>query len=273
MTKIFLDSGDPLETRTALARLEFLDGQTTNPSLVAKNPEAVGNKFTSEEIYNFYKKVVQEISSLIPAGSVSIEVYANANTSAEEMLKQAREFWLWIPNAHIKYPTTKEGLKAAEISIKEGMKVNMTLIFTQEQAAAVYSATKGAKKGDVFVSPFIGRLDDIGLQGTDLIQNIMEMYKAGDGHVEVLAASTRNMQHLSQIFKMGVDIVTMPLSLLENWKSQGLTVEALASVKDLTPIDYKVINLDSPWESYNVHHELTVKGLEKFAQDWNALIK
>lgn len=272
-TKIFLDSSDPLETKLALSILGYLDGQTTNPSLVAKNPLAQGKKFTKEEINTFYKKIVQEISLLIPKGSVSIEVYADLNTTAEEMLKQAREFWQWIPNAHIKYPTTKAGLEAAEISIKEGMKVNMTLVFTQEQAAAVYSATKGVKKGDVFVSPFIGRLDDKGLNGTDLVQNIIEMYKSGDGHVEVLAASTRNMQHLSEIFKMGTDIATMPIKLIEEWKGRDLTIEALASIKDLEPIEYKNIDLNLPWDSYNIEHELTTNGLIKFAEDWNSLIK
>src|SRR6185369_13659357 len=100
-TKIFLDSGDPAETKEALALLGFLDGQTTNPSLIAKNPATVGKKFSKTEIFDFYKTVVGEISALIPNGSVSIEVYADANTSSDEMLAQAREFFTWIPNAHI----------------------------------------------------------------------------------------------------------------------------------------------------------------------------
>lgn len=273
MSKIFLDSSDPVETKKVIEILGYLHGQTTNPSLVAKNPLAQGKKFTKEEINIFYKKIVQEISLLIPKGSVSIEVYADLNTTAEEMLRQAREFWQWIPNAHIKYPTTKAGLEAAEISIKEGMKVNMTLVFNQEQAAAVYSATKGAKKGDVFVSPFIGRLDDIGLNGTDLIKNIVEMYKSGDGHVEVLAASTRNMQHLSEVFKINTDITTMPIKLIEEWNGRDLNTEASASIKDLSPIEYKLVDLNLPWTSYNIEHELTTKGLVKFAEDWNNLIK
>ena len=176
-TKIFLDSGDPAETRAAFLALGFLDGQTTNPSLVAKNPETAGKKFSKDELISFYRKVVEEISSLIPKGSVSVEVYADALTSAEEMLKQARIFNKWISNAHVKFPTTTEGLKAAEIAVREGIKVNMTLVFSQQQAAAVYMATKGAKKGDVFISPFAGRLDDIGENGMDVISNIVKMYK------------------------------------------------------------------------------------------------
>src|SRR3990167_3042266 len=100
-TKIFLDSGDPAETREAIKLLGFLDGQTTNPSLIAKNPQTTGKKFSKQEILDFYKKVVQEISGLIPDGSVSIEVYADGQTSSDEMLSQGREFFQWIPNAHI----------------------------------------------------------------------------------------------------------------------------------------------------------------------------
>jgi transaldolase len=193
-TKIFLDSGDPKETAEVLSTLGFLDGQTTNPSLVAKNPETVGRKFSQTEIYDFYKGVVQDISKLIPEGSVSIEVYSDSTTKSEDMIKQAHEFNQWIFNAHIKFPTTQEGLKAAETCVKEGIRVNMTLVFSQQQAAAVYAATKGAKKGDVFLSPFVGRLDDRGENGMDLIKNILEMYNQGDGHVEVLSASVRSQQ-------------------------------------------------------------------------------
>ena len=189
-TKIFLDSGDPAETREVLSILGFLDGQTTNPSLIAKNPATAGKKFTKKELLDFYRGVVGEVSSLIPQGSVSIEVYADSSTSAEDMFAQGREFYKWIPNpstsrsdghrlrygasAHIKYPTTTEGLKAAEASVKEGMNVNMTLVFSQQQAAAVYAATRGASRGQVFVSPFVGRLDDIGEKGVDLISNILK---------------------------------------------------------------------------------------------------
>ena len=93
---------------------------------------------------------------------------------AEDMLPQGREMFSWIPNAHIKFPTSHEGLKAADQAVQEGLRVNLTLCFSQEQAAAVYAATKGAKKGDVFVSPFIGRLDDRGENGMDLIANITQ---------------------------------------------------------------------------------------------------
>jgi transaldolase len=165
-TKIFLDSGNPSDTKAALKLLGFLDGQTTNPSLIAKSPKAVekiekGEKFSAEGIYDFYKKTAEEISNQIPNGSVSIEVYADSNTKAEEMLEAGKKLFAWIPNAHIKLPITKEGLKAARKMINMGIRVNMTLCFTQEQAAAVYDATRGATKGQVFISPFVGRLYDI----------------------------------------------------------------------------------------------------------------
>ena len=275
MAKIFLDSGDPAETKNALELLGSLDGQTTNPSLIAKNPQTAGKKFSQEKLFDFYKGVVTEVSNLIPSGSVSVEVYADANTTAEEMLSQARQFWQWIPNAHIKYPTTKEGLKAAEISIKEGMRVNMTLVFSQEQAAAVYSATKGAKKGDVFVSPFVGRLDDRGENGMDLIKNIIQMYKAGDGHVEVLSASIRSLFHTVKTIELGADIITAPLKAYTEWTDAGKpekTLNIKYQISNLMPIEYKDISLDKPYLEYNIAHELTDKGLEKFASDWNNLI-
>ena len=279
-TKIFLDSGDSKDTESILSILGFLDGQTTNPSLIAKSPGAMerlerGKKFSKEELLSFYKETVQRISSLVPQGSVSVEVYADSNTSADEMFSQGKEMFSWIPNAHIKYPTTKEGLKVAERSIQAGMRVNMTLCFTQEQAAAVHSATKGAKKGDVFVSPFIGRLDDRGQNGMQLIGNIVEMYKKGDGHVEVLTASVRNLTHLIHAIQLGSDIITSPGKILQEWGEQRmpLSQDTKHEREDLESIVYKEINLEQEWESFDISHDLTDKGIERFAADWNNLLK
>ncbi len=274
-TKIFLDSGDPLETRAVLKSLGFLDGQTTNPSLIAKSPGAVGKKFSLEEIYSFYKGIVGEVSSLIPRGSVSIEVYADSATTGEAMFEQGLKFYQWIPNAHIKYPTTTEGLKAAELSVKQGLRVNMTLVFSQEQAAAVYAATKGAKKGDVFISPFVGRLDDRGENGMDLTSNIIRMYQAGDGHVEVLTASVRSNDHFLEAINLGSHIITAPLKILQAWSDDGKNLPSenfKYSAPNLKPIPYQEINLTKNWQEYDIRHELTDKGIEKFAADWNALI-
>ncbi len=271
-TKIFLDSGDLQETQEALNILGFLDGQTTNPTLISKNPQAKerlerGDKFTKEEIFTFYKKVIKEISALIPEGSISIEVYADAKTSADDMYRQGKEMFSWIPNAHIKYPITSPGLSAVKRLIREGMRVNMTLCFSQEQAAAVYAATKGAKKGDVFVSPFVGRLDDKGENGMDLITNILRMYGHGDGHVEVLTASVRSLEHFLYALKIESDIITAPLSILKEWAGTGMIIPKLKT------IEYLKIAISKPWTGYNIAHELTEKGIKKFSNDWNELIK
>lgn len=278
--KIFLDGGDPKETKEVIELLGFLDGQTTNPSLIAKNPQVFKKlekeKFTQEELLELYKNVVQEISSLIPSSSISIQVYSDKNTQAGKMLKQGQEMFTWIPNAHIKYPTTLEGLKAAAQSVKLEMRVNMTLMFSQTQAAAVYSATKGAQKGQVIISPFIGRLDDIGQNGMSLIENIIKMFENSDGHVEILAASIRNMDHLLYNFKLGTDIATLPSKLIKQWKDAGVPRPDdkfnyhKGSSQDIT---YQELNLTKPWEEFDLQHNLTDKGLEKFANDWNSLIK
>jgi len=280
-TRIFLDGGDPEETREAIRLLGFLDGQTTNPTLISKNPETRrrlerGDKFTEEEIFSFYKRVVGEISTSIPRGSISIEVYADLSTTAEAMLGQGKEMFSWIPNGHIKFPTSREGLKAAEMAIQNGLRVNMTLCFTQPQAAAVYVATRGAGRGNVFVSPFVGRLDDRGEAGMDLIAHVIKMYAKGDGHVEVLTASVRNMVHFLYALKLGSDIISAPFDILKEWGERGLPVPGEDYVYDrgnLKPIPYEEIDLTRNWQDYDIRHELTDKGMERFSADWNALIR
>lgn len=277
-TKIFLDSGDPNETRATLELLGFLDGQTTNPTLIAKNPAAqermkAGNKFTEQEIFSFYKDVVTEISLLIPNGSVSVEVYADAETKSEMMWTQAQKMNAWINNAHIKLPTTSEGLKTAALCIQHGIHVNLTLCFSQSQTAAVYAATQGAQKGDVFVSPFIGRLDDIGLNGMDLIQNIKTMFDTSDHHVELLAASARTMNHFLACLEKEVDIITAPFALLKEWAETGMPLSGSTPNFALSPIVYETLDLTQTWDTYNISHELTDKGITKFSADWNALLQ
>ncbi len=279
-TRIFLDGGDPDETKQAIGLLGFLDGQTTNPTLISKNPEMRkrldrGERFKEKEILAFYLEVVKKISTLIPDGSISVEVYADPATQADRMLAQGKEMFGWIPNAHIKFPTSKEGLKAAEQAVRAGLRVNMTLCFSQEQAAAVYAATRGTKKGEVFVSPFIGRLDDREENGMDLIANILKMYSKGDGHVEVLTASVRALDHLLCAIKLGSDIITAPFATLKEWADMGLPMpkqDYLYERGNLKPIPYRDIDLSKKWQEYDISHDLTVKGMEKFSADWNALI-
>ena len=139
------------------------------------------------------------------------------------MLKQGQEMFSWIPNAHIKFPYLPGRVEGRRSRRSEkGLRVNMTLCFSQEQAAAVYAATRGAKKGEVFVSPFIGRLDDRGENGMDLIAHILRMYRKGDGHVEVLTASVRTMDHFLYALKLGSDIITAPAAILKQWGEKGL---------------------------------------------------
>lgn len=281
MSKIFLDSGDPQETKEIFGLLGFLDGQTTNPSLFAKNPVvqkrlAQGEKYSKNEIYEAYREVVKQISALLPGGSVSVEVYADKNTPCEEILRQAREMNKWIPNAHIKLPITLEALKAAQILTKEGVCLNITLIFSQEQAAAVYSATVGASKGQIFLSPFVGRLDDIGQNGLDLIANILKLYHTGDGHVEVLSASIRNLNHHLKSLQLNCDIITSPAKILREWQIEGKILPDSAWDYDhsaLQEIPYENLELNKPWSEYDIQHNLTDKGLEKFSNDWNNLIE
>ncbi len=278
-TRIFLDGADPEETRRIIAVVGFLDGQTTNPTLVAKNPvllERISRKKpTQDELYSYYRGIVEEISSLIPEGSVSIEVYADETTEPTEMLKKAEWMNTWIPNAHIKFPTTRKGLAAARMALQSGIHVNMTLCFSQAQAAAVYAATAGATPGDVFVSPFIGRLDDRGQNGMDLIRNIIRMYRQGDGHVHVLAASVRTIGHFNASLRYGADIITAPYKLIAEWADAGRKIpqgDYSYDAGGLAPIAFAEIDLRRDWTEYDIRHELTDQGIEKFAHDWNGLI-
>jgi transaldolase len=146
-TKILVDGGDPRETQRLKTLMGFVDGQTTNPSLISKNPAiqaqvASGHKLSLEEQTQEYKKIVQTISPLVGDAGVFIEVFSDLKTSAEQMFAQGQDMFTWIPNAYIKYPCTHEGLRAAQRSVGQGMRVNITLCFSQEQAAAVYAATK-----------------------------------------------------------------------------------------------------------------------------------
>jgi len=277
-SKIFVDGADPEETRETKRLLGFVDGQTTNPTLVSKNPAArerieKREKFTREEIYHFYKEVVNKIAK-ITQGPISVEVYADSETKAEQMLEEAREMQNWIDNAYIKFPITKEGLKAAHFAVKEGIPINMTLCFSQEQAAAVYAATLGAKK-PIFVSPFVGRLDDRGENGMELVFNIIRMYQIGDGHVLPLTASVRNLEHLLYAIQIGSPLITVPFKVIKEWAENGFVLpdEKFNYQPNLKPIDYKEIALDKNWQDYDPSHDLTDIGVEKFSRDWKNLIQ
>jgi transaldolase len=149
-TKILVDGGDPQETRQVKELLGFVDGQTTNPSLIAKNPNikeliASGHKLSNREEMDEYKKIIQTNSPLVGDAGVSIEVFSDEKTTAQEMFSQGQEMFSWIPNAYIKYPCTAEGLRAAQMSVKQGMRVNVTSAFHSNKQPQCTQQRKGQR--------------------------------------------------------------------------------------------------------------------------------
>jgi transaldolase len=209
--KFFLDTADVAEIAD-LAATGLLDGVTTNPSLVAK----AGRDF---------KTIIKEICAIVP-GPVSAEVAA---LDYEGMIAEGRTLARIAPNVTVKLPLTWDGRKACKMLTSEGTMVNVTLCFSATQALLA------AKAGATFVSPFIGRLDDQGLEGMDLITEIRTIYE-NYAHLttEILAASIRTVNHVKQAALIGADVVTLPPAVLK------------ALVK----------------------HPLTDKGLEQFMADW-----
>lgn len=284
-SKIFIDGGVPEETRLANDTFQKyfsypLDGQTTNPTLIAKNLKArmdnnpSAPRLTEALALEEYKKIVGEISTILPHGSVSIQVFANAQTPAKEMLTQARDRISWISNASIKLPCTTEGLKAAAVVCRE-MPINITLVFSQSQAAAVYEVTKGAKF-PVFLSPFVGRLDDRGENGMQVVENILQLYQSGDGHVETLTASVRSIAHITYALRLTSPIVTIPAKVFVQWAGAGFPQPdadySYLPAANLKSIPYQPdVTIGKSWESYDLRHDLTDKGLTAFWNDWNQL--
>jgi transaldolase len=287
-SKIYIDGGDPAETREADAILKKagyhgLDGQTTNPTLIAKrfaSDKGQGTsdkqaKISEKEAFAFYRKTVEEMSSIIPEGKISIQVIGDpATMTPDEMVSQARDRLTWIPNAIIKMPCTKAGLAAIETFCEEGP-VNITLNFSQEQSDAVYAATK-THNYDVFISPFVGRLDDRGENGMDVVANTLAMYRAlGDGHVRVIAASVRNMKHLMYSLFLRCDVVTIPFKIFKEWADGGFQKPDKGFLYDtpgLTEIPYKELTLDNEWKEYDIRHDLTDTGVTKFWEDWKTIV-
>ncbi|WP_053368406.1 fructose-6-phosphate aldolase [Bacillus sp. FJAT-27245] len=211
--KFFIDTANMEEIREAYA-LGVLAGVTTNPTLVAK-----------EKGVSFEDRL-KEITDLVP-GSVSAEVIA---LDAEGMIKEGKELAKIAPNITIKVPMTPEGLKAVHAFSKEGIKTNVTLIFNANQALLA------ARAGASYVSPFLGRLDDIGQNGLDLISTISDIFAVHGIETEIIAASIRHPMHVTEAALRGAHIATIP---------------------------YKVL-----MQLFN--HPLTDKGIEAFLKDWNS---
>ena len=177
-------------------------GVTTNPSLIAKE----GRDF---------KEVIQEITSIVD-GPISGEVKATT-LDAENMIKEAREIAAIHPNMIVKIPMTVEGLKACHQCAKEGIKTNITLIFTATQALLA------ARAGATYVSPFLGRLDDISVDGLDLIRNIADIFAINNIDSQIICASVRHPIHVMQCALAGADIATVPYKVIEQMTHHPLT--------------------------------------------------
>ena len=198
--RIFLDTANIDQIRQGV-RWGVVSGVTTNPTLVA----AEGQKD--------YKSVVKEICAIVD-GPVSAEVWAEG---VEAMLAQARDIGTWHKNVVVKIPATPEGLEVTSKLAKNGIKVNMTLCFSANQALL------GALAGAAFISPFVGRLDDIGQDGMALVRDIMDIYKEYDFDTEVIAASIRHPLHCVAAAQAGADIATVPFKVLEQMMKHPLT--------------------------------------------------
>jgi len=207
--KFFIDTADVSEIKE-LSSSGLLDGVTTNPSLIKKSGRNIN-------------EVIAEICDIVP-GPVSAEVAA---TNYEEMLKEAEVLKAIAKNVTIKVPLTWDGLKACRSLRNDDVLVNVTLCFSASQALLA------AKAGATFISPFVGRLDDIGLNGMDLISDICEIYTNYPNlNTEILVASIRNTNHVIDAAKIGADVVTLPPNVLKQLISHPLTDNGLKAFLD-----------------------------------------
>ncbi len=197
--KFFIDTANVEEIKQGL-EMGMVDGVTTNPSLVAKETRP-------------FHEILKEICELVD-GPVSAEV---VSLEAEGMLKEARELASMSDNIVVKIPMIVEGLKAVKQLTAEGIKTNVTLVFSTAQALLA------AKAGASFVSPFVGRLDDISFQGMDLISDIMTVYRNYGYQSEVIVASVRSPMHVMDAALMGADIATIPLKVISQLAKHPLT--------------------------------------------------
>ena len=214
--KFFVDTANVEDIRKA-NDMGVICGVTTNPSLIAKE----GRNFV---------EVIKEITSIVD-GPISGEVKATT-VDAEGMIAEGREIAKIHPNMIVKLPMTVEGLKACKVLTAEGIKTNVTLIFTANQALLA------ARAGATYVSPFLGRLDDISVRGIDLIAEIAEMFRvAGDIDTEIIAASVRTTMHVTDCALAGAHIATVPYKVFEQMTKHPLTDAGIAKFV----ADYKAV--------------------------------
>ena len=204
--KFFLDTANLEEIRHA-ASFGILDGVTTNPTLAAKEKRP-------------FRDLILEIADIVSNGIVNAEV---VSTSLERMLREAREVTSWHANVVAKIPMTPDGVRALSTLSREGVRVNVTLVFSPSQALIV------AKAGAFYVSPFLGRLDDISEDGLGVLRDILQIYRAYDFKTQVLAASLRHPRHVVEAAKMGAHIGTMPYKVFDQLFRHPLTDRGLES--------------------------------------------
>ena len=213
--KIFVDTGKIEEIKKA-NDMGVICGVTTNPSLIAKEGRV-------------FEEVIAEIASIVD-GPISGEVKATT-TDAEGMIAEGRAIAAIHPNMVVKIPMTAEGLKACKALTAEGIKTNVTLIFTANQALLA------ARAGATYVSPFLGRLDDISTSGVDLIRTIAEMFAVAGIETEIIAASVRHPMHVTDCALAGADIATVPYNVIEQMIKHPLTDQGIEKFQ----ADYKAV--------------------------------
>ena len=197
--KLFIDTADVQEIRDAAA-LGVLDGVTTNPSLVAKTGRPM-------------RAVLEEICEIVP-GPVSAEVFA---TEYDAMMTEARDLAAIAPNIVVKIPLIREGIRAVKTLSQDGIATNVTLCFSPLQAVIA------AKAGATYISPFVGRLDDIGHDGMGLVEQILEAYNNYNLDTQVLVASVRHTTHVLEAIRMGADVATIPFAVIDKLLVHPLT--------------------------------------------------
>ena len=213
--RFFIDTANVDDIRKA-NDMGVICGVTTNPSLIAKEGRV-------------FEEVIAEIASIVD-GPISGEVKATT-TDAEGMIKEGREIAKIHPNMVVKIPMTVEGLKAVKVLSAEGIKTNVTLVFTSNQALLA------ARAGATYVSPFLGRLDDISVRGVDLIQEIAEIFSVAGIETEIIAASVRNPIHITDCALAGADIATVPYKVIEQMTHHPLTDAGIKKFQD----DYRAV--------------------------------
>ena len=213
--KFFIDTAKVEDIKKA-SDMGVICGVTTNPSLIAKEGRV-------------FEEVIREITAIVD-GPISGEVKATT-TDAEGMIAEGKSIAAIHPNMVVKIPMTAEGLKACKVLAEEGIKVNMTLIFTANQALLA------ARAGAAYVSPFLGRLDDISVRGIDLIREISEMFSIADLDTKIIAASVRNPIHVTDCALAGADIATVPYKVIEQMIKHPLTDQGIEKFQ----ADYRAV--------------------------------